>query len=466
MTTDTPVPPTDHPARVDQLAAAVEPAAPAPMPVAPIPVSAPTEGKVWPKPVKGAAWARAIPQEPPPPPPGASGVTFTGSRWELAGLMLRGFLLMVPTLGIYRFWQQTDRRRFYWQNTVIAGEPLEYTGTAAQLLVGFLLALLLFVPIYVGLFVLSTQPLNIFWIGYGVVLSLLWFLGGYATYRGRDFRLSRTLWRGIRFNQKGSAWIYALRSFGWSLLMIVTLGLIFPWMAASLWRYRYRHTWYGDRNFTFEGKAGQLAGPYYLMYAINIVATGALFVLVAMGGGFAGDGSRISATIFLVLLLLLPFFLLTFGWFRCVEHTRMLSSVRLGDAALTMRVKFRHLLLQYVLNTLAVAGTFLAFGIVIVVIVIAVIAANKGADIADPQTVVRLFGSGTVSGIALIGIYLVMLATIALLSEIILAAGWWILLARGATVSNVESLNSVRSTPEDRALIGEGLADALNVGAY
>jgi hypothetical protein len=167
----------------------------------------------------------------------------------------------------------------------------------------------------------------------------------------------------------------------------------------------------------------------------------------------------------LVLVLFYGFFSLTFGWFRCVEHTRMLSSVRLGEAGLTMRVKFRHLLLQYVLNTLAVAGTFLAFGIVIVVIVIAVIAANKGADIADPQTVVRLFGSGTVSGIALVGIYLVMLATIALLSEIILAAGWWILLARGATVSNVESLNGVRSTPEDRALIGEGLADALNVGA-
>lgn len=466
MTTDTPVPPGDQPSPADGVAASGGPAAT----VEPVPMLTPaqevaTVGKNWPKPVNGgAAWARAVPE--PPPPPGPNNVAFTGSRWDLAGLMVRGFLLMVPTLGIYRFWQQTARRHFYWQNTVIAGEPLEYTGTAAQLLVGFLLALLLFVPIYIGLFVLSTQPPAIFGIGYGVVLALLWFLGSYATYRGRGFRLSRTLWRGIRFNQKGNAWIYALRSFGWSLLMIVTLGLVFPWMAASLWRYRYRHTWYGDRNFTFEGKGGQLAGPYFLMYAVNIVATGALFGLVGLGGGLAGDGRSLSATIFLLLLLLVPFFLLTFGWFRCVEHTRMLSSVRLGDAALTMRVKFRHLLLQYVLNALSVTGTVLAFGIVILVMVVVVVAANKGVDIADPQAVARLFGNGTISGIALIGIYLTLLATIALLSEIILACGWWILLARGARVSNVESLASVRSTPEDRALVGEGLADALNVGAY
>jgi hypothetical protein len=39
-------------------------------------------------------------------------------------------------------------------------------------------------------------------------------------------------------------------------------------------------------------------------------------------------------------------------------------------------------------------------------------------------------------------------------------------LARGATITSPDSLRTVRSTAEDRALIGQGLADALNVGAY
>jgi hypothetical protein len=40
------------------------------------------------------------------------------------------------------------------------------------------------------------------------------------------------------------------------------------------------------------------------------------------------------------------------------------------------------------------------------------------------------------------------------------------LVARGASIANLESLDSVRAAAEDRSLAGEGLADALNVGAY
>ena len=64
-------------------------------------------------------------------------VEFTGGRQEMLGIILRGYALMIPTIGLYRFWQATWKRRFYWQNTVIDGEPIEYTGTAGQLLLGW-----------------------------------------------------------------------------------------------------------------------------------------------------------------------------------------------------------------------------------------------------------------------------------------------------------------------------------------
>ena len=84
-------------------------------------------------------------------------VEFTGTRSELFGLLFRGYVLMLPTIGIYRFWVTTWKRRFYWHNTVLDGEPLEYTGNALQLLIGFLFALAFFLPIYIGFFYLSTQ---------------------------------------------------------------------------------------------------------------------------------------------------------------------------------------------------------------------------------------------------------------------------------------------------------------------
>ena len=52
------------------------------------------------------------------------------------------------------------------------------------------------------------------------------------------------------------------------------------------------------------------------------------------------------------------------------------------------------------------------------------------------------------------------------MGEVFLGYGYWMLVARGATISNIDSLRTVRATGEDRALAGEGLADALNVGAY
>lgn len=152
-----------------------------------------------------------------------------------------------------------------------------------QLLVGFLFALAFFVPLYAGFFFLSTQPGPVALAGYAAAGAVLWFLSGYAIYRGRDFRLSRTLWRGIRFGQVGSAWGYALRRFFWSVLVAISLGLAYPFMAADLWRYRYSHTRFGDRSFAFTGGWRTIAGPFYKAYAAAVIAV--VILAVALGSG-------------------------------------------------------------------------------------------------------------------------------------------------------------------------------------
>src|SRR5205085_11582661 len=67
-------------------------------------------------------------------------------------LLIRGAVLLLVTLGIYRFWLATDVRRFLWSNTEIAGDGLEYIGTARELLLGFLIAIALLVPVNVAFF--------------------------------------------------------------------------------------------------------------------------------------------------------------------------------------------------------------------------------------------------------------------------------------------------------------------------
>lgn len=398
-------------------------------------------------------------------------VRFTGTRSELFGIVFRGYLLMVPTLGLYRFWLTTWKRRFYWSNTEIDGDTLEYTGNALQLLVGFLIALAFFLPLYGVFFYLSTQSPDFALWGYLAIAVLLWFFTGYATYRARDFRLSRTLWRGIRFDQKGSAWGYAFRRFGWSILMIVTLGLVYPFMAGNLWRYRYAHTWFGDRNFSFSGSWKTVAGPYYLVYFLSAgVAVGVgLYAYTSIPWSLVAvaPALALNPTVGLMVLLLALFVWLGIYYYRAREISRMFSSVRCGPARVTVRLRGRALLGQFLLYCLALAGAYLALGLLVSVVVgvaVSVVLSTGSADFG--QYIAGLPAGGLVTVLVIGLAYLGSVAVFSLLSEVFLGYGYWMLVARGAEIDEADSLYSVRAGREDPSLAGEGLADALNVGAY
>lgn len=393
-------------------------------------------------------------------------VVFTGTRRELGGMLLRGYVLLIPTIGLYRFWLTTRKRRFYWSNTEIGGDALEYTGNAIQLLLGFLMALAIFVPMYGLFFYLSTQSSEAAIIGYSGVAVLVWFLMGYAIYRARDFRLSRTLWRGIRCDQGGSAWGYAFRRFGWSLLVLLTAGLAYPFMAANLWSYRYRHSWYGDRQFGFVGRARQLMRPYYLSYvAAAVLGAGGLGAGAAMGGLPSGGGvptfeggAVIICTAALIGLIVL--------YYQSRETSSMFSSVRLGQAALTVTVRARNLVGQHLLFGLALAGSYVALAIGGLIVLGAVASGAFAGGGFDPEIFMQNLQGSLVVLLAIILGYLLLLGAFSLMVELFLGLGFWKLVANGASITGLDSLHSVRARGEDTALAGEGLADALNVGAY
>src|SRR6478752_5619128 len=120
-------------------------------------------------------------------------IRFVGDAGAYWRLLIRGNALLAVTLGIYRFWFATDVRRYLWSNTEVAGETLEYTGTPTELLIGFLIALAVLVPLYL-LFALAAFTLGP--VGQSIsALSfpLLFFLGQYAVYRARRYRLTRTI---------------------------------------------------------------------------------------------------------------------------------------------------------------------------------------------------------------------------------------------------------------------------------
>src|SRR5215469_31844 len=87
----------------------------------------------------------------------AGTVRFLGDEGAYWRLRIKGAALVVVTLGIYRFWLSTDVRRYLWSNTEIAGDTLEYNGLATELLVGFLFAIAILVPLYIGLAIAALE---------------------------------------------------------------------------------------------------------------------------------------------------------------------------------------------------------------------------------------------------------------------------------------------------------------------
>src|ERR1041385_3055217 len=209
-----------------------------------------------------------LPVEAPAPPNGAR---FLGNERAFWRLLIRGAFLLLVTLGIYRFWLATDVRRFLWSNTEIAGDGLEYIGTAKELLIGFLIAIALLVPLNVVLFLSAFSRGWLSQISGLLALIVLALLGQFAVYRARRYRLSRTVYRGIRFHQTGSAWRYAVCAIFWWAMIGATLGLAYPFAQASLERFKLRNTYYGDLQGHFAGSGVRLFFRGVLLWLVVIV---------------------------------------------------------------------------------------------------------------------------------------------------------------------------------------------------
>src|SRR5207237_6015121 len=89
------------------------------------------------------------------PPPLSSSMSFSGDRAQFRWLATRGGLLELVTAGFYRFWLATDIRRHLWSNTTLDDDAFEYSGRGRELFIGFLFALAIIIPLYLGYFLVG-----------------------------------------------------------------------------------------------------------------------------------------------------------------------------------------------------------------------------------------------------------------------------------------------------------------------
>ncbi len=274
-------------------------------------------------------------------PPAAGGdraIRFTGNWREYLPIAATNALLIICTLGIYRFWASARQRRYLWSRTELIDDTLEWTGTGKEMFLGFLIVMCVLAPFF--LFFQFLLPAlvargkaeaagGIFFLFYVALI----YLGGFARFRALRYRLSRSWWHGIRGGSDDPGWNYGGEYLGRVALSAMTMFIVFPWAATRLWNSRWSAMSFGPLEFRANLNSEGLKWRWVLIYLAptTVFIAGSLLALtLGLGAGSAPRASigGVFIAVFVAVYVAIP--LATLNWYaKYYRHAA--SATTLGD---------------------------------------------------------------------------------------------------------------------------------------
>ena len=296
-------------------------------------------------------------------------IRFTGNWREYLPIAASNVLLIIVTLGIYRFWAAARQRRYLWSRTEVIGDRLEWSGTGKEMFIGFLVVMAILLPFFLFFeFLFPALAARGKLAAASVVMILFYvailYLSGVAEFRALRYRLSRTWWRGIRGGSDEPGWNYGGEYLGRIALAGMTIWIAWPWMATALFRSRWNEMSFGSLPFgstlDAEGLKRRWAALYLIPVALLILGTiAAATIGLGSGGGERASFSAVVLGLVIAVYLAIP--LLTLHWYakfyRKAAETMSLGELEFGFDATTWQW------LKLFLGNIALAVVTLGFGL-------------------------------------------------------------------------------------------------------
>jgi uncharacterized membrane protein YjgN (DUF898 family) len=382
-------------------------------------------------------------------------VSFFDDRGQFFRLVRRGAVLEFITLGFYRFWLITDIRRHLWSRTAIGGDAAEYIGTGKELLIGFLFALAILAPISFIYFLAGVELEHFKAFGSAPLLIAFYVFGQFAIFRARRYRLTRTVWRSVRFWMTGSGFGYAIRALLWGIPMLFTAGLLLPWRTAALERYKMRHSYYGDLQGDFQGRGWDLFKGAWFLWAVGIgIGIAALLSLTLLTGSNLALG--------LLPLILLFFAPSIYANYKAIEWRWWLSGIRFGEVRLTSSLERGALSGLYwkvigwnILVGFAL-GILFSIGSAVLVAVTGISAVNMPRHGMASAWLLVFYAAG----------YLAFLLAMNVVLRLYLQHDLWQRVSASIQIEGLDTAANVAQVGLPASAIGEGLADGLDVAGF
>lgn len=309
----------------------------------------------------------------------ASAFVFEGDWREFAPIAFTNLLLSIVTLGIYRFWAVTREREYLWGRTRLIDAPLEWTGRGMELFIGFLMTIFLLGLPYLLISLIAQGALlqgePTLTVGITAVSAVvIFYLIGVARFRALRYRLSRTHWYGIRGGSDNPGFTYGWSYMWKSAVGTLAAGLMVPWSMCSLWDERWSKMSFGPHHFESHTEAGPLMKRFLLFYLLPVlgIIMGAVAGFAAAAGGFEemGGAAGIAAVMIVGVLIVgaiyigLPIIWLIF-YSKFYRNAMAGLSLDTLEFAFTARTKDWFILILFdiiiVIGTLGVGMIFLGY---------------------------------------------------------------------------------------------------------
>ncbi|MHA1528850.1 MAG: DUF898 family protein [Alphaproteobacteria bacterium] len=397
---------------------------------------------------------------------------------SLFWLALKTACLSVLTVGFYRFWMIARLRRHYWNAIRIQGDPLEYTGTGIEKILGFLVAITILAA-YLGLVNLGLTFIGMsYFDGNPFALQLSIFaavpLLFFATYRARRYIMARTRWRGIRFGMDNGAWGYTIRALWYWFLTLATGGLLYPYQQFKLAKYMADRTWFGDLKFRQNGSwVGLFAYWVWLYIALGLIG-------LAVWGMYA-DRDNPSTTVIAGLIAFVGYISLfvMFMRYEVVVFRYLWSNRALGEATFQNDIAPGSIISVYLVGTLLVTICTILIAIALFVaagaIAVGVIGLDELQNLSEamggaatgamtpPMDMADPLRSIPAAVLTLAVFYLALFAVPFAFSHIFITRPILQRKAEAMVIHDAQVLTQSRQRAHDHAAEAGGFADALGV---
>ena len=209
---------------------------------------------------------------------------FKGTGVEYFKIWIVNLLLSIVTLGLYSPWAKIRSFRYFYGNTYLAESNFEYHAEPLKILKGRIAAVIFLVCYSFG---------GIIHPSLGLVFGLLFIvLLPWVIVNGLRFNARMSSYRAIRFDFAGTYGKAAKYFLLMPILIVFTLGLIFPYILWKQSGYYLGNHKYGQSDFVFRGEPMN----YYEAFGICLLlALSGYFLVYLLGSGvdiqalFAGD---------------------------------------------------------------------------------------------------------------------------------------------------------------------------------